>query len=83
MIGIRKWCRNRPLVARIRVSSRFPRPKPAPCRAEENDRWAARREAYYRLACLQLEEKRSPVHDAFDPVESNDSDFSPTDGGLW
>lgn len=57
--------------------------KSAPCRAEENDRWAARREAYYRLACLQLEEKRSPVHDAFDPVESNDSNFSPTDGGLW
>lgn len=30
-----------------------------------------------------LKEKRSTVHDAFDPAESNDSGFSPTYGKLW
>ena len=53
---------NREIKRRTRVVGVFPTPASAlrlagACLAEENDRWAARREAYYRPACLQLEEK--------------------------
>lgn len=53
---------NREIKRRTRVVGVFPTPASAlrlagACLAEENGRWAARREAYYRPACLQLEEK--------------------------